>query len=46
MLLCCSYNTQKNYIANHLDILGKKFDIQMSKYDHFLVVEIFRNRNG
>ena len=28
-------------IANHIDVLGKKLDIQMSKYDNFLIVGDF-----
>ena len=28
-------------IANHIDVLRKKLDIQMSKYDNFLIVDDF-----
>ena len=28
-------------IANRIDVLGKKLDIQMSKYDNFLIVGDF-----
>ena len=36
ILLCCSYNSRKINISNHLDILGKTLDLQISKYN-FLI---------
>ena len=35
-LLCGTYNPHYNTISNHLSIIGKKLDILLSKYDHFV----------
>ena len=40
-LLYCFYNPHKNNISSHLISLVETFDIQMTKYDNFLVVGYF-----
>ena len=43
ILLCCSYNPQKNLTLNHLNISGKIMDAQMKMYDNFLIVGDFNS---
>ena len=37
-LLCCSYNPHKSNVSSHLISLGQTLDIQMTRYDNFLIV--------
>ena len=41
ILLCCSYYTDKSNISSHLTSLGEILDIQMTKYDNFIIVGDF-----
>ena len=43
ILLCCSNNSHKNLISNHLNILGKILDTQIKIYDSFLIVGDFNS---
>ena len=37
-LLCSSYNPYKNLIANHLNCIGRNFDLQLGQYEHFILI--------
>ena len=41
--LCCSYNSHKNLMSNHLNILEKMLHTQMKIYDHSLIVGHFNS---
>ena len=36
LLLCCSYNPNRNLINKHLDEIGRNLDLLSSKYDNFI----------
>ena len=37
-LLCCSYNSRKALIENHMNEFGKALDIYLHIYDHILLI--------
>ena len=43
-LLCCSYNSKKSLISNHLKEIGNNLDLLLSKYDNYLCVILTQNR--
>ena len=40
-LLCCTYNSNKSLIENHLRQLQKQLDASSERYEHFLIMEDF-----
>ena len=42
-LLCRSYNLHKSNVSSHLISLGQTLDIQITKYDNFLIVGDFNS---
>ena len=40
-LLCCTYNTNKSLIENHLRQLQKHLETYCESYEHFLIIGVF-----
>ena len=42
-LLCCSYNSKKSLISNHLKEIGNNLDLLSSKFDNYLLMGDFNS---
>ena len=40
-LLCCTYNSNKSLIENHLRQLQKQLEASSERYEHFLIMRNF-----
>ena len=38
LLLCCTYNPNRNNISSHLDLLRRSLDLYSTEYEHFIIV--------